>query len=66
MSARTQKLKGQANQVKGKVKKTAGRATGNDRMEASGRADVTEGKGQAAVGGVRLKVKEITKKIAGK
>jgi len=33
-------MKGQANEAKGKVKEAAGRVTGNDRLKASGRADV--------------------------
>lgn len=66
MSARTTKTKGQANEVKGKVKEALGRATGNERMRASGHADVTEGKGQAALGGAGLKIKKVAKKIAGK
>ena len=66
MSARTMKMKGQGKQVKEKVKKTVGRVTGNDRMQASGRADVTEGKGQAALGGAGQKLKKITEKIVGR
>lgn len=66
MSARTTKIKGQANKVKGNVKNAVGRATGNDRMQASGRADVSEGKGQVALGGAGQKVKKIAKAITGK
>jgi uncharacterized protein YjbJ (UPF0337 family) len=66
MSAGTMKQKGQAKQVKGNVKEAVGRVTGNDRMKASGRADVSEGKGQATLGGAGQKVKKITKKIVGK
>ncbi|MHB8377414.1 MAG: CsbD family protein [Dehalococcoidia bacterium] len=66
MSARTTKMKGQAKEVKGNAKAAAGRATGNDRMKASGRADVSEGKAQSALGGAGLKVKKITKNIVGK
>lgn len=66
MSAGTMKKKGQAKQVKGNVKEAVGRATGNDRMKASGRADVSEGKAQAALGDAGQKVKKITKKIVGK
>jgi uncharacterized protein YjbJ (UPF0337 family) len=32
-----------AKEVRGKIKKTAGRAVGNPRLEAEGRADQTEG-----------------------
>ena len=66
MSARTMKAKGQAKEVKGNVKQAVGRVTGNDRMKSSGRADVSEGKGQAALGGAGQKVKKIAKKIVGK
>jgi uncharacterized protein YjbJ (UPF0337 family) len=66
MSAGTMKQKGQAKEVKGKVKEAVGRATGNQRMKASGRADVSEGKAQAALGDAGQKVNKITKKIVGK
>ncbi|HYM14248.1 MAG TPA: CsbD family protein [Dehalococcoidia bacterium] len=66
MSARTTKVKGQAKQVKGNVKAAVGRATGNDRMKASGRADATMGKGQAAIGGAGQKVAKVARTIAGK
>ncbi len=66
MSAGTMKEKGQAKEVKGKVKQAVGRITGNDRMQASGRGDVAEGKAQSAVGGAGQKVRKIAKKIVGK
>jgi uncharacterized protein YjbJ (UPF0337 family) len=60
------KNKGQAKEVKGKVKQAVGGVTGDERMKASGRADVSEGKAQAAVGGAGAKVKKVAKKIVGK
>ena len=66
MSAETMKKKGQAKQVKGNVIAAAGRVTGNDKMKASGRADVADGKAQAAVGGAGQKIKKIVKDITGK
>lgn len=66
MSAGSMKKKGQAKQVKGKVVEAAGRITGNERMKASGRADVGEGKAQTAVGGAGIKVKKIAKIVSGK
>lgn len=66
MSAGTMKKKGQAKQVKGKAKEAVGKVTGNDRMKASGRADVGEGKARAALGGAGVKVKKVGKTIAGK
>ena len=65
-SARTMKMKGQAKEVKGKVKGAVGSVTRNDRMKASGRSDVRKGKGQSALGGAGQKVGKITKNIAGK
>jgi len=66
MSTETTKMKGQEKQVKGKVKQAVGRATGNDRMKASGSADVAKGKAQSALGDASTKVKKITKRITGK
>ncbi len=66
MSAGTMKKKGQAKEVKGKAIEAVGRITGNDRMRASGRADVDEGKAQVALGDAGQKVKKFTKKIVGK
>ena len=66
MSAETTKRRGQANEAKGKVIEAAGKVTGNDRMKASGRADVAEGKAQATLGDAGHKVKKLTKKIIGK
>ena len=37
------KAKNSAQQVKGKVKETAGKATGNDRLRAKGKADQVKG-----------------------
>ncbi len=66
MSAGTMKKKGQAKEIKGKVKEAVGKVTGNDKMKASGRADVTAGKGQAAIGDTGQKIKKIAKNITGK
>ncbi|MGV9557609.1 CsbD family protein [Streptomyces sp. NPDC003401] len=38
-----QKSKAKTEQVKGKVKEAAGRAVGNERLEAEGRADQAKG-----------------------
>ena len=66
MSAGTMKKKGQAKEVKGNVIAAAGKVMGNDKMKASGRADVAEGKALSAVGGAGQKVQKIAKKISGK
>jgi len=39
----TDKAKNSAQQAKGKVKETAGKATGNDSLRAKGKADQTKG-----------------------
>ncbi len=66
MSAGMTKKKGQAEKIKGKAKETIGQVTGNDRMKASGRVDVAEGKARSAVGGAGVKVNKIRKAITGK
>jgi uncharacterized protein YjbJ (UPF0337 family) len=66
MAVGTTKMKGQEKEVKGNVKKAVGKVTGNDRMKASGRADVAKGKGQVAIGNAGLKIKKITKAVVGK
>ncbi|MCV3210213.1 CsbD family protein [Mesorhizobium sp. YC-39] len=49
---------GVAKQVKGSVKQTAGKATGNRQTEAEGAADKMAGKVQKAYGDVKDKVKK--------
>jgi uncharacterized protein YjbJ (UPF0337 family) len=47
------RIKGSANQAAGKVKEWAGKATGDSKTEAEGKADQVKGKIQNAVGGLR-------------
>ncbi|MFF6787497.1 uncharacterized protein YjbJ (UPF0337 family) [Streptomyces filamentosus] len=44
----TEKSKAHAEQAKGKVKETVGRAVGNERMTAEGQADRTKGNARQA------------------
>ncbi|MFB6831516.1 CsbD family protein [Streptomyces hydrogenans] len=44
----TEKSKAHAEQTKGKVKETVGRAVGNERMTAEGRAEQTKGNARQA------------------
>ncbi|MEU3401843.1 CsbD family protein [Streptomyces filamentosus] len=44
----TEKSKAHAEQAKGKVKETVGRAVGNERMTAEGQADQTKGNARQA------------------
>jgi uncharacterized protein YjbJ (UPF0337 family) len=50
-------VKGVGKQVKGSIKETAGRVTGNRRTEAEGAAEKTVGKVQKGFGDVKEKVK---------
>ncbi len=49
---------GVAKQVKGSVKKAAGKATGNKRTEAEGTAEKVAGKVQKAYGDAKQKLKD--------
>ena len=47
------RIKGAANQAKGKLKDLAGKATGYTKTEAEGKADQVKGKAQSTVGGLK-------------
>jgi uncharacterized protein YjbJ (UPF0337 family) len=47
------RIKGSAEQAKGKVKEVAGKATGDAKLEGEGKADKMKGKVDNAVGGVK-------------
>jgi uncharacterized protein YjbJ (UPF0337 family) len=47
------RIKGSANQATGKIKEWAGKATGDKKTEAEGKADQVKGKVQNAVGGFK-------------
>ena len=53
------RVDGLANQVKGAVKETAGKVTGNERLEAEGVADKTGGKVQEGVGKGKDAVRDV-------
>jgi len=53
------KIANKAQDVKGKVKETAGRATGNERLETEGQADQVK----SAAKGVGEKVKDTASKV---
>ncbi len=56
--ANQDELEGKAKEGKGSLKEVLGNLTGNDRLQAEGKADKTEGKAQGVVG----KVKDAAKK----
>lgn len=53
-----EEIKGKGEQLKGDVKKSVGRATGNDRLEAEGTADKLEGHVREGLGTVRRKTND--------
>jgi uncharacterized protein YjbJ (UPF0337 family) len=51
------RVRGAAKQAKGSVKRTAGRATGDPKLKAEGKADKAAGKMQSAFGGLMDKLR---------
>ena len=47
------RIKGAAEQAKGKVKEVAGKITGDSKTEAEGKADQLKGKVQNTIGGIK-------------
>jgi len=56
------RIKGAANQAKGVMKDAAGKATGDAKLQAEGKADKLKGKIQNAAGGVKDSLREAEKK----
>jgi uncharacterized protein YjbJ (UPF0337 family) len=54
--------KGAAKDVKGTMKQAAGRATGDERLEAEGAADRVEGKVQKGVGALKDAARDALKR----
>lgn len=52
------RVKGAANQAKGKIKEVAGKATGDAKLRTEGVADQAKGKVQSAVGGTKDALKK--------
>ena len=57
------RIKGKTDQGIGSVKEMAGKATGNEDMEAEGAAQKTKGKVEDTAGRVKDKVKDIADKV---
>ena len=55
------RVKGAANQAKGAVKEGAGKLTGDQKLQAEGKADKVAGKAQSTVGGVKDTARESLK-----
>jgi uncharacterized protein YjbJ (UPF0337 family) len=52
------RIKGAANQAKGQMKDTAGKLTGDAKLQAEGKADKLKGKIQNAVGGAKDAIRQ--------
>jgi uncharacterized protein YjbJ (UPF0337 family) len=52
------RVKGAAQNIKGKIKEAAGKATGDTKLETEGKADQVGGKIRNAVGGVKDSIRE--------
>ncbi len=66
MSSTTDKIKGLTNEAVGNVKQAAGKATGNDKLVAEGKAQELKGEAQKTVGDVKDGAKNLADKITGK
>lgn len=58
MSIDKDRIEGSVEQAKGKAKEIAGKATGDQKLEAEGKAQKTAGKVQNAFGGAKDAVEE--------
>jgi uncharacterized protein YjbJ (UPF0337 family) len=56
------RVAGSAKQIKGSVKETIGKATGDVKLQSDGRTDKAKGKFQNTVGGVKDAVRDALKK----
>ena len=57
MSSTTDKIKGLANEAAGNVKQGVGKATGNEKLQAEGKAQEVKGEAQKTVGDAKQGVK---------
>jgi uncharacterized protein YjbJ (UPF0337 family) len=55
------RIEGAANQVKGKVKETLGKLTGDAKLQAEGNSEKVAGKVQNVVGGIKDTIRETAK-----
>ena len=51
------RIKGSAEQAKGKIKEEVGKVTGDSKLEGEGKADQVKGKVQNTIGGIKDKLK---------
>ncbi|MDB5420778.1 MAG: CsbD family protein [Brevundimonas sp.] len=56
------RIDGAAKNIGGKIKEAAGKVTGDEKLQAEGKADQVAGKVQNAVGGIKDSVRDATNK----
>ena len=56
-----ERIKGMAQQAKGAMKESAGKAHGDEKLKAEGKLDKTEGKVRNMVGGIKDAVRDASK-----
>lgn len=66
MSSTTDKIKGVANQVGGKIKEEVGGAIGNEQMQVEGIAQKVKGQVQKKIGDAKDAVKNVADDVADK
>ncbi|WP_342154940.1 CsbD family protein [Methylorubrum sp. SB2] len=66
MSSTTDKIKGLANEAAGNIKQGVGKATGNESLQAEGKAQELKGEAQKAKGDVKEGAQHVADKVTGK
>ncbi|MFG5119767.1 CsbD family protein [Methylorubrum sp. POS3] len=66
MSSTADKVKGLANEAAGNVKQGLGKATGNEKLQAEGKAQEVKGEGQQLKGNAKQAVNDTADAIKGK
>ncbi|GJE75767.1 CsbD family protein [Methylorubrum suomiense] len=66
MSSTADKVKGLANEAAGNVKQGLGKATGNEKLQAEGKAQEVKGEGQQLKGDAKQAVNDTADAIKGK
>ncbi|MFG5121709.1 CsbD family protein [Methylorubrum sp. POS3] len=66
MSSTTDKIKGLANEAAGNIKQGVGKATGNENLQAEGKAQELKGEAQKAKGDVKEGAQHVADKVTGK
>jgi uncharacterized protein YjbJ (UPF0337 family) len=66
MSSTTDKIKGLANEAVGNIKQGIGSATGNDKLQAEGKAQELKGEAQRTVGETKDGIKNVADHLTGR